>query len=55
MSSDTQFTALGPTEIGFQTDGANIKSGAVIQGVEVGIRDAPMVLQYLGNLKIMWG
>jgi hypothetical protein len=38
MSSDNQFTALGPTIIGFQTDGANIDIGAQISGNTVGIK-----------------
>jgi len=38
MSKDDQFTALGPTEIGFQTDGANIRIGAQIAGREAGVR-----------------
>jgi len=38
MSSDNQWTALGPAEIGFQTNGANIKAGADIAGNEVGVR-----------------
>jgi hypothetical protein len=38
MSSDNQFTALGPTIIGFQTDGANIQIGAQISGNTVGIK-----------------
>ncbi len=37
MSSDTQFTALGPTQIGFQTHGARIKIGADIEGTEAGV------------------
>jgi hypothetical protein len=37
MSSDNQFTALGPTEIGFQTDGSNIRMGASIAGREAGV------------------
>jgi hypothetical protein len=37
MASDNQFTALGPAEIGFQTDGSNIRMGASIAGREVGL------------------
>lgn len=37
MSSDNQLTALGPTEIGFQTNGANITTGASIASNEVGV------------------
>jgi len=37
MSSDNQFTALGPTIIGFQTNGSNIERGAEIAGNELGI------------------
>ena len=38
MSEDQQFTATGPTIIGFQTDGTNIDRGAEIAGNEFGIR-----------------
>ena len=38
MSSDNQFTALGPTIVGFQTHGANIDVGADIAGNQVGVR-----------------
>ncbi len=38
MSSDDQFTALGPAAVGFQTDGANIDVGADIAGHSAGIR-----------------
>ena len=38
MSSDNQFTALGPTIIGFQTNGTNIDRGADITGKEFGVR-----------------
>jgi hypothetical protein len=38
MSSDNQFTALGPTIIGFQTNGSRIQRGAEIAGTELGIR-----------------
>lgn len=38
MSSDNQFTALGPTIIGFQTNGSNIERGADVQGQKLGIR-----------------
>jgi hypothetical protein len=37
MSSDTQFTALGPTAIGFQTHGTNIQTGAQISGKVNGV------------------
>ena len=37
MSSDNQFTALGPAIVGFQTDGANIDRGADITGNQVGV------------------
>src|SRR6185312_17514367 len=37
MSSDNQFTALGPTIIGFQTNGSRIQRGAEISGNEVGV------------------
>ena len=38
MSSDNQYTALGPAAVGFQTNGANIDVGAQISGNTVGIR-----------------
>lgn len=38
MSSDNQYTALGPAAIGFQTDGGNIDIGARISGNTVGIK-----------------
>jgi hypothetical protein len=38
VSSDNQFTALGPTVIGFQTNGANIQTGADIAGNDDGVR-----------------
>lgn len=38
MSSDNQFTALGPAIVGFQTDAANIDRGAEIHGNQVGIK-----------------
>jgi hypothetical protein len=38
MSSDNQFTALGPAIVGFQTDAANIDRGAEIHGNSVGIK-----------------
>jgi hypothetical protein len=38
MSSDKQFTALGPANVGFQTDGANIDVGADIHGSQAGIK-----------------
>jgi hypothetical protein len=38
MSSDNQFTALGPAIVGFQTDGANIDRGADITGNQVGVQ-----------------
>lgn len=37
MSSDAQFTAHGPTIIGFQTNGANIQTGADIAGNNDGV------------------
>jgi hypothetical protein len=37
MSSDTQFTALGPASVGFQTDGANINKGVEATGRIVGV------------------
>jgi hypothetical protein len=40
MSSDNQFTALGPAIIGFQTDGTNITTGAQITGNVVGAQIA---------------
>ena len=38
MSSDNQYTALGPTIVGFQTNGTNIDRGAEISGKSVGIK-----------------
>jgi hypothetical protein len=38
MSSDTQFTALGPTQIGFQCHGANIRVGGHMVGTENGVQ-----------------
>jgi len=38
MSSDNQFTALGPAIIGFQTDSASIEVGADISGTQGGVR-----------------
>ena len=38
MSSDNQYTALGPAIVGFQTDGSNINIGAQIAGNTVGIK-----------------
>jgi hypothetical protein len=38
MSSDDQFTALGPAFVGFQTNGANIQKGAVVAGTELGVQ-----------------
>lgn len=37
MSSDNQFTAVGPAVIGFQTHGANIQTGANISGNDFGV------------------
>jgi hypothetical protein len=36
MSSDNQWTALGPAAIGFQTDSTSITAGAFISGTECG-------------------
>jgi hypothetical protein len=38
MSSDNQYTALGPASIGFQTHGTNIDVGAQISGNTVGVQ-----------------
>jgi hypothetical protein len=38
MSSDSQFTALGPTQIGFQCHGANIRVGGHMVGNENGLQ-----------------
>src|SRR5947209_8478516 len=38
MSSDDQYTALGPAPIGFQTHGANIRIGADLAGNTIGVR-----------------
>lgn len=37
MTSDNQFTALGPTEIGFQCHGANIRVGGLMVGQRNGV------------------
>jgi hypothetical protein len=37
MSSDNQFTALGPTVIGFQTNGSNIDQGVNASGKLIGV------------------
>jgi hypothetical protein len=37
MSSDNQYTALGPAVVGFQTHGTNIQTGSQISGNQVGI------------------
>lgn len=39
-SSDDQFTALGPTSVGFQTHGTRIDRGAEIAGQEFGVLGA---------------
>jgi hypothetical protein len=36
MSSDDQYTALGPASVGFQTHGANIGRGALLIGTQAG-------------------
>jgi hypothetical protein len=38
MSSDTQFTAQGPTVFGFQCNGANIRVGGLLVGTEFGVQ-----------------
>lgn len=38
MSSDNQFTALGPSEVGFQTHGANINLGVEAAGNRIGVK-----------------
>jgi hypothetical protein len=38
MSSDNQFTALGPAVVGFRTDGTTIDLGADIAGNSIGVR-----------------
>lgn len=38
MSSDNQFTALGPAVSGFQTHGTNIQKGAECAGTELGVQ-----------------
>ena len=37
MSSDSQFTAHGPTQIGFQCNGANIRVGGTMIGTANGV------------------
>jgi hypothetical protein len=51
MSSDDQFTALGPAAIGFQTDGTNITVGADITGNTVGVQGSgPIGVNGVGSL-----
>lgn len=38
MSSDDQFTALGPAAVGFQTNGSNIDVGAAVAGTKAGVQ-----------------
>src|SRR5215470_3870658 len=38
MSSDNQYTALGPAAVGFQTDGANIDVGVDVAGSKLGAK-----------------
>src|SRR5262245_28453300 len=38
MSSDTQFTALGPAAVGFQTSATRLEIGAVMTGISVGVQ-----------------
>lgn len=38
MSSDNQYTALGPAAVGFQTNGANIDKALRFPGNTIGIR-----------------
>lgn len=38
MSSDNQFTALGPTEVGFQCHGTNINVGGLLVGNSFGVQ-----------------
>ena len=38
MSSDNQYTALGPAAVGFQTDGASIAKGAEVAGTQLGVQ-----------------
>ena len=37
MSQDTQYTALGPAIVGFQSDGSEIEQGVNVQGNNVGV------------------
>ena len=51
MSSDDQFTALGPAAIGFQTDGTNITVGADITGNNIGVQGSgPIGVSGIGSL-----
>ena len=43
MSSDNQYTALGPAAVGFQTDGANIAKGAEVAGTQLGVHGSSPV------------
>jgi hypothetical protein len=38
VSKDNQYTATGPCDVGFQTDGMNIEQGAAIGGNDVGVK-----------------
>src|SRR6266567_2882659 len=50
MSSDNQFTALGPAVIGFQTHGTNITVGADITGNQIGVQGSgPIGVSGIGS------
>jgi hypothetical protein len=57
MSSDNQYTALGPAVIGFQTDGANIDVGADVAGKSVGAKgrcdDGPGVVGESNSMGVL--
>jgi hypothetical protein len=38
MSDDTQYTALGPAIVGFQTNGSKIQKGAEVAGTVLGLQ-----------------
>jgi hypothetical protein len=49
-SSDNQFTALGPADIGFQTNGAHITVGADITGNKIGVQGSgPIGVSGIGS------
>jgi hypothetical protein len=37
MTTDTSFTATGPSGVGYQTNGSNLQEGALLQGNVIGV------------------